>query len=458
MSDGDALNECNEDDSDDVNIIKLQDSDIDKIVNFVNEEERRRIKKDQSQKRIEREKIENKPENDIHSLFKEKKEDENVDKEDLTREDLVEKLKRDDASIRYYIESIIKSGLTLGNKRINKLFQKRSILMYKDFNLGKFKFNQNFYGIKDYNIKLAQFRPLSGKDNKNQNQEDNDKNDKNNDDKEKEKEKEKNSRKSIIIMDKNDKKKKKELIYDNKYLLASKKNKKQVRFILRKEVEEILNGGILLQQQEIEEKSIKEIKKKKFDSPEKKKICQKKRKKLHFIKKIRFFNGFERRREKERILKELRLQEEIKDKKLGMKIAVFLKRIKELKNKDLTGFHHNEIDTYMNESYKKDINEREKKEKELRINQFLSRLNDYRYAKKKKREINDTYLYKEPILVENLILENNINKTNRTCISNNKVNNNKIEKDKKYKSYYFNRNSEETNKKRSKSYITEIDY
>ena len=168
----------------------------------------------------------------------------------------------------------------------------------------------------------------------------------------------------------------------------------------------------------------------------------------------------ERRREKERILKELRLQEEIKDKKLGMKIAVFLKRIKELKNKDLTGFHQNEIDTYMNESYKKDINEREKKEKELRINQFLSRLNDYRYAKKKQREINDTYLYKEPILVENLILENNINKTNRTCRSNksnNKVNN-KIEKDKKYKSYYFNRNIEENNKKRSKSYITEIDY
>ena len=88
------------------------------------------------------------------------KNEEIVNEDDLTREDFIEKLKRDDSKMREYIESIIRSGLTIENKKLNKQMKNNSILVYKDFNLGLFKLNKNF-GIKD-DINLEPFRPLSG--------------------------------------------------------------------------------------------------------------------------------------------------------------------------------------------------------------------------------------------------------------------------------------------------------
>ena len=150
-------------DSNQLNIIKLQDTDIDKILNFINEEEQRKLKKDKNATKLEKEKIEKKPEDNIHSLFKEKK-DENDNNDILTKDDFVEKLKKDDSKMRQYIEGIIRYGLTIGNKKLNKQMKKKSILVYKDFNLGQFKFNRNF-GIK-YEFKIEAFRPLSGNENK----------------------------------------------------------------------------------------------------------------------------------------------------------------------------------------------------------------------------------------------------------------------------------------------------
>ena len=218
---------------------------------------------------------------------------------------------------------------------------------------------------------------------------------------------------------------------------------------MRKEVEEILNGGILLQKQEIEEQTKNEEKPKKIETPEKKKFVKRKGNKYKLLKKSDYLidlideEEINRIKEEQRILNELRIKEEMKEQKLNNKINMFIKKIQNLKKEDITGFNQKEMDIYMNERFKADINEKERKEKENRINDFLSTLNDYRYTKKRQREINDTYLYKEPILVENLIVENfGGNKTYRSS----KKNNNKLNK------------IVEKYQKRSKSYLTEIDY
>ena len=441
LSEGNIINAPNINESNEVNIIKLQDTDIDKIVDFVNEEEKRRIKNEKNAVRIEKEKIEKKDDDNLHSLFKEKKEEENGNDEDLTRDDLVEKLKKDDSRIRKYVEGIIRSGLTIGNKKLNKQLKNNSILVYKDYNLGQFKFNKNKnFGIKD-EINFELFRPLSGKDKEQEN-------------KEKNKEEEEKTKK-IQKKEKKEKKEepKKELIYDNKYLFTKKKS---VRFILRKEVEEILNGGILLQKQEIEEQTKNEEKPKKLEIPEKKEFVKRKGNKYKLLKKSEYLidlideEEMNRIKEEQRILNELRIKEEMKEQKLNNKINMFIKKIQNLKKEDIRGFNQKEMDIYMNERFNADINERERKEKENRINDFLSTLNDYRYTKKRQREINDTYLYKEPILVENLIVENfEGNKTYRSS----KKNNNKLKND-----IYYSNKIVEKYKKRSKSYLTEIDY
>ena len=240
LSDGNIHLDESTVESNQLNIIKLQDTDIDKILNFVNEEEKRRLKNDKSATKIEKEKIE-KSKDIIHSLFKEKKEDNNAD-DNLTRDDLVEKLKKDDRKMRQYIEGIIRSGLTIGNKELNKQMKNNSILVYKDFNLGQFKFNRNF-GIKD-DFQFEPFRPLSGNEDKEENNEEKE-------EKEKGKKKKKTKKGNNLKEKKEEDEPKKGLIYDNTYLFSKKKS---IKFILRTEVEEILNGGIILQQHKEEEK------------------------------------------------------------------------------------------------------------------------------------------------------------------------------------------------------------
>ena len=421
--------------SDELNVIKLQDSDIDKIVNFVNEEEKRRLKTEKNGSRLEKEKIGKKSENNLYNFFKEK--EELLDDNNLTRIDIIEKLKKDNLKIRNYIEGIIRSGLSIGDKKLNNQMKHYSILLYKEFCLGQFKFNKNF-GIKD-EIIFEPFRPLSGKGQK----EDDKK--KKNQKKEKKKEKEP----------------KKELIFDNRYLYPKKKT---IKYILRKEVEDILNGGILLQQKAVEEKEekTKKVKKKRFETPKKKTFVKKKKNRKKLFRKSEFFKELiledkvGNKEEDLKKLEELKRQEEIREKNLDEKIKKFMEKIKNLKIDEEDSLNIDEkIDDYINQRIKGDENEKGKKEKENRINEFLTALNDYRIIKKKQRKVLDTYLYKEPILMENKIVEN-YEKNDKSFIS---KSSNTLKDLEKINSLYTNK-SFDRNKKlysENKPYITEID-
>ena len=87
-----------------------------------------------------------------------------------------------------------------------------------------------------------------------------------------------------------------------------------------------------------------------------------------------------------------------------MKLKEFIEKIKNFKkeNEKERGI---KIDIYVDERLKVDENEKEKKEKEIRINEFINKLNDYRIVKKMQRKVHDNFLYKEPIKMENLIVE-----------------------------------------------------
>ena len=123
-----------------INVIKLHDEDMSQILNYINEEEKRRIRikeKEEEKKR--------KSKSNLYSLFKVKEKKEEKKYEDLTKEDLIEKLKKDDWYIRQYIEDIVKAGLTLGNKEINKRMKNNSILVFQGYNLGTFQFKKKFW-------------------------------------------------------------------------------------------------------------------------------------------------------------------------------------------------------------------------------------------------------------------------------------------------------------------------
>ena len=444
------------DNEDEVNIIKLQDTDIDKILKFVNEEEKRRLKNDKSAKIIEKEKIIKKTEDNIHSLFKEKKE-ENINDDNLTRDDFVEKLKKDDLKMRQYIEGIIRSGLTIGNKKLNKQMKNNSILVYKDYNLGLFKFNRNF-GIKD-EINYEPFRPLSGKEKKVGEEEEKEKEEKRKK-KKKEKEKEKEKKKE---------KPKKQLIYDNKYLFT---RRKSIKYILRKEVEEILNGGILLQQKEkkVEENDKEETKKIRFDIPKKKTFVKKKQNRQNLLTKSVYLRDFldeekfKKLGEDDELTKQLKLQEKIKDENLENKLNEFINRINNFKKDDDMNFlNNNKLDNYIDLRLNLDDDEKEKKEKENRINEFVTSLNDYRIIKKQQRKINDTFHFKKPVLIDNLMIDNFEENNSSLQIGNNSENKSQILlKDLgKIKTQYSNKRYEKKNNNsycEEKNFLTEIYY
>ena len=117
--------------------------------------------KEKEEKIIEEKK--KKKKSNLYSLFKVKiKKDEKKEEkkyEDLTKEDLIEKLKKEDFRIRQYIEDIIKAGLTLGDKEINKRMKNKSVIVFQGSNLGTFRFKKNF-GIKE-EVDIEPFRPLS---------------------------------------------------------------------------------------------------------------------------------------------------------------------------------------------------------------------------------------------------------------------------------------------------------
>ena len=253
------------------------------------------------------------------------------------------------------------------------------------------------------------FRPLSGKENIDEDEEN--KEDK---DAQKNKKKKKEKKKKEIKMDNEKEEPKKELIYDNKYLF-NKNKKKTVKFMLRKEVEDILNGGILLQQQTQEEPKEKkvEIKKPRFESPKKLTFIKKKSNRKKLIKKSKYLQelfdaeSLNKVTQEDILAKELKMQELIREQNIENRLNEFIDRIKTLKNNEIKGGDSlDNIDIYINQRIHLDDNEKDKKEKENRINEFLNSLNDYRKMRKQQRRLNNTLLYREPIMVENLMVEN----------------------------------------------------
>ena len=385
-----------------VNVIKLHEDDMDQIVNFMNEEEKRRIRMKKNTDKLNKEKR-RKTKKDLYNLFKVKeKKEEEKDPEDLTRDDLIEKLKRDDWRIRQYIEDIIRAGLTMGNKELNKRMKNESIIVFQGFNLGKFKFKKNF-GIKE-EVDLEPFRPLSH--DKRIHQEDSETKEKETEkyfykkEKKEEKNKDKNKEEKKDDKEKIKKKKKEEakkkLIYDNQYLF--KKKRQSVKFILRKEIEEIVQGGIFLQQlAKTEEEKNTELLTRFL--PKRSKFIKKKKNRKKLFRKSRFLNDVRNNddilpiKENNYSSSESIIKEE-SDNSFEDKMQKLINRVKKLKKGEES--NTNEVEKIMNQK-----NERNKKEKEKEIRKqgFLHTLNEYRDMNKNQRKKNDNFYYKVPIQI-----------------------------------------------------------
>ena len=256
------------------------------------------------------------------------------------------------------------------------------------------------------------------------------------------------------------------MIYDNTYLFSKRKS---VNFILRKEVEEILNEGIFLQQQEneVHEEVKKEIKKKRFDIPEKKEFIKKKQNRRNLYTKSKYLREFldeekfEKLGEEDEATKLLKLQEKLRDEKLENNLNEFIDRIKNLKKRD--ALNSDKIDDFIDQRLKMDDNEKDKKEKENRINEFMTSLNDYRKLKKQQRILNDTFVYKEPIMMENLMIDNyEVNNISFGSYNDSSIKSKYLLKYlDKIKTQYSNKRYTKKNNNsycKKKSYLTEIYY
>ena len=365
-------------DKNEVNIIKLHENDIDQIVEFINEEEKRKIRIEKNNERMNKEKTKNK-ENIINKIN-------NIKYKEITRKDFLEKLKRDDSKTRQYIEDIIKAGLTNGNKKLSKQMKNESIIMFQGINLGAFKFKKKF-GIRD-EINLKPFRPISH--NKKIKEEKND---------EKEKIK-KDNMEEIINNNSKEKEKKKEetkkkLIYDNRYLF--KKKKQSIKYILRKEVEEILKGGIIIQQKvKEEEEKIMELENR-YLPPKRHKFIKKKKNRKNLFRKSVFLKDMNNNSIES--IKEYSSNSSSKIKEesnnsFEEKMQNFIEIIKRLKKGEELNF--DDIDDLKNQR-----NKRSKKEKakEKRMQGFLDDLNEYRDMNISKRKKNNNFSYKMPLLI-----------------------------------------------------------
>ena len=139
-----------------------------------------------------------------------------------------------------------------------------------------------------------------------------------------------------------------------------------------------------------------------------------------------------------------------------------MNKVKRLKAQGVTaGLGKVEMDDYINDLMRNNL----EKERENRIKAFLEHLDEYRFTEKKQREFKDTFLYKEPNLIQNLMVENyeeilnNIKIRYNSEIKNNKMNIDRISKYNNSSSdkYLMNKNKKDIEHKNSKSYITAID-
>jgi phage terminase small subunit len=204
--------------------------------------------------------------------------------------------------------------------------------------------------------------------------------------------------------------------------------------------------------------------KKRFDIPKRTEFVKKKTNRNNLIKKSAYLgdlldkDAIKKFREEDKLLEELKLQEKIREQNIEKNLNQFMEKINNLKNT----WDKDKMDILINQRFKIDEKEKEKKEKQNRINDFWVNLNDYRKIKKMQRKLNDTFLYREPILVENIMLDNY--EDNSSCNNRNYSDSNNndtlkgIDKIKYYTNKSFHNKVNKKKYKENKPYLTEIDY
>ena len=362
--------------------LTLKDDDIDNLLNYINSED----------KTIPEVENENVIDNNINNNQNEK----------LTKNQLLEKLKRDDNEIKKYLERLIYSKLInknyiLKRKRPLKLVYKRDDgIIFKIS--GNFNFLQNFY--KHYHLNKKEFEESSFEE----------ENESESESISSEKTERNKSLPISQIEEETSEKVKKKLIYDNSYLF--KKNMKKIE--IKKEVEDILKGNYYNEVYEKNGNNENEFDKKKFEerflesyfSRKKFKKRKKKKKKKYSINKEKqdlfLDEALDKQlylRRKEIYEKEERreINDEIKEQNLDFRINYFFDRVKAWRNLSKEEFLK-QFDKY-SEFDMKDL--KMKRDKEDRIRDFICGLNDYRVTRKVQRKLFDTYVYKKPILIGN---------------------------------------------------------
>ena len=361
--------------------LSLKEDDIDNLLNFINNENGKKFKT------IPEVDNENYIDNNLNVSQNEK----------LTKKDLLEKLKRDDSEIKKYLERLIYSKLINQNyflkrkKRLHLVYKRKDSIIFRIS--GNFNFLQNFY--KHYQLKKPESKITSSEEESESSSSSSEST-------------ENNKSLPISFFEEETERGKKKLIYDNSYLF--KKRKKKVP--IRKEVKDIIKG-IYKDQNEKDENEEKGFDKKKYEerflesyfsrkkhAKKKTKMARKsviKEKQAIILDEALDRQMYLRRKELYEKEEDREMNEERKEKSLDWRINYFFNSIKKLKNLSKEDFLK-QFDKYT-EFDMRDL--KMKKDKEDRIRDFILGLNDYRVTRKVQRKLFDTYVYKEPILIEN---------------------------------------------------------
>lgn len=362
----------------------LKDEDLDKLVNLINKERKREIPEEESGDNY----------NSNFGIGNNKKRRRSVIDEEITRSDLIEKLKKNDQEIKDYLMKLMYSNLLSKNSLKNK---KRLRFVYRGEN-DMFKISGNLNFMKNFHKSYVDSEEDLLEDQ--------------NESEESEDSKSNNISFSISRSKINffEEKKRKELIYDNSHLF---KKKEKNNIEIKKEVEDILKGIYnskekdnenSLKNKETPQEIRKRLERRFLKSTYSKKKKKKKKDNKNDKEKDQLFEDEaldqelynDRQKQYERDEFEA-LKIELKDRNLDWRINYFFDRIKEWRNaKD--GDFITQLDKYV-EFDMKDF--KMKRDKEVRIRDFILGLNDYRVTRKVQRKLFDTYIYKEPVFIGN---------------------------------------------------------
>ena len=361
----------------------LKDEDLDNLVNLINKERKKVIPEEESGDNY----------NSNFNAGNKKKRRTSITEEEITRSDLIERLKKNDLEIKEYLIKLLYSNLISKNNIKNK---KRLRFVYRGEN-DIFKISGNLNFMKNFHKSSVDS--------------DDDLLEEQDESEESEDSKINNISFSISRSKINffEEKKKKELIYDNSHLFK----KKEKNIGIKKEVTDILNGLYSgskeeenensLKNQESPEEITKRLERRFLKSTYSKKKKKKKKEKIDDKDQNLFedealdqelFNDRQKQYERDEFEA---LKIELKDRNLDWRINYFFDRVKEWRNaKD--GDFVTQLDKYV-EFDMKDF--KMKRDKEVRIRDFILGLNDYRVTRKVQRKLFDTYIYKEPVLIGN---------------------------------------------------------